>query len=474
MAVINETISGRLTLWKVACHFVLTKGCFLEITPDNDGVEKLRDDCRERGNNFDNLGALHGKDKFKHDYAFIPAKVQGPFCFYRGVITLVIDIVITTINTKKSDGSYLHKYEDLNGFTAIDFSGEAVDSILNPKAIIDRQHGLGNRIEWKANSEVAKSFSTSISGHKCQLIFTVVSDQFFSSLDRNTIATLKTIMRIEFEERQSTDKIIDCWRAACYFLSFCTGCFNVTDLQIGLWDTDDCIGTQPWHSTIDCFINSQKIESVHFEEDPYYRFLIASLGDKTGNVFSILNNDETKPSIGFLRKTNDDVMVDRDKIRDLCTAFEVEFEYQKGQIKDVNIELLVGRLKETVKTFRSENPTSISERDYGYIFGTLNFISMPARKKIGYIYQKYSSMIDERIKHHAYGIDVSPEKTEEDIGWLVKSRNNITHSTGISEDAIPNAIFARLKIAVYCSVLERAGYSLDEIKVVLNMYFKYE
>lgn len=56
----------------------------------------------------------------------------------------------------------------------------------------------------------------------------------------------------------------------------------------------------------------------------------------------------------------------------------------------------------------------------------------------------------------------------------MKSRNNITHSTGISEDAIPNAIFARLKIAVYCSVLERAGYSLDEIKVVLNMYFKYE
>ena len=83
MAVINETISGRLTLW-------------------NDGVEKLRDDCRERGNNFDNLGALHGKDKFEHDYAFIPAKVQGPFCFYRGVITLVIDIVITTINTKKA------------------------------------------------------------------------------------------------------------------------------------------------------------------------------------------------------------------------------------------------------------------------------------------------------------------------------------------------------------------------------------
>lgn len=30
MAVINETISGRLTLWKVACHFVLTKGAFLK------------------------------------------------------------------------------------------------------------------------------------------------------------------------------------------------------------------------------------------------------------------------------------------------------------------------------------------------------------------------------------------------------------------------------------------------------------
>ena len=102
MALINETISGRLTLWEVTCHFMLTKGCFLEITPDNDGVEKLHDACKERGNIFDNLGALHGKDKFEHDYAFIPAKVQGPLCFYGGVITLVIDIVITTINIKKA------------------------------------------------------------------------------------------------------------------------------------------------------------------------------------------------------------------------------------------------------------------------------------------------------------------------------------------------------------------------------------
>ena len=468
MSLINdETINGKLQLWGAICYFTFSKGYLLEITPESNDEENFHRSCKERRGNFDNMEVLHEKNEW--DYAFVPAKLQGPLSYTKGTLSLVIDIAIATINSKGPDGNYLYEYEDLTGFTAIDFCGEAIDSVFMPKAILLPPNGQENKIEWKNVSDISKSFPTSINGVDCQLIFTVLSERADFLLDRNNVARFYSVLRIEFKNKQNIDMIEKCWQSVCHFLSFCTGCLNVTDMQIGLWNTDKQIGIQPWHSSIDCKINVKKVDSVQFEEHPYFRFLVEHLGLKTGQLFGLLNDETVKPSIRFLKKNNEDIYIDRDKIRDLCTAYEVEYEYWKGKVGDTNIDLLVKKLKDTVKEYRTENPGLIDEVSYNYIFSSLNFISEPARKKIWYIYNKYSATIDELMIHYDRRIDIS--KTEKDIAWLVKSRNSITHSTGISESLIPNAIFARLRIGIYCSVLERSGYSLEEIASVLKTYF---
>ena len=68
-------------------------------------------------------------------------------------------------------------------------------------------------------------------------------------------------------------------------------------------------------------------------------------------------------------------------------------------------------------------------------------------------------------------INFSELQTKKDIGWIVRIRNNITHSTEFTEAEIPNAIYFRLKLAVYCSILERSEYSLEEIADIMNKYF---
>mgnify|MGYP007083639567 FL=1 len=65
----------------------------------------------------------------------------------------------------------------------------------------------------------------------------------------------------------------------------------------------------------------------------------------------------------------------------------------------------------------------------------------------------------------------SEDKTRDDIKWLVKLRNSITHSSAFTEQDIPNAIYSRLRVAVYCSVFTRAGYSSAEIAAIVNAYF---
>lgn len=44
-------------------------------------------------------------------------------------------------------------------------------------------------------------------------------------------------------------------------------------------------------------------------------------------------------------------------------------------------------------------------------------------------------------------------------------------TSGITEQDIPNAIYPRLRVAIYCSVLVRAGYSIEEIVRIIEAYF---
>lgn len=68
-------------------------------------------------------------------------------------------------------------------------------------------------------------------------------------------------------------------------------------------------------------------------------------------------------------------------------------------------------------------------------------------------------------------LNLTEAQTRKDIQWLVRLRNNITHSSGTAEWDIPNAIYQRLQVAIYCSVLVRAGYPIEEIVTIIKAYF---
>jgi len=133
---------------------------------------------------------------------------------------------------------------------------------------------------------------------------------------------------------------------------------------------------------------------------------------------------------------------------------------------------LVDKLKVVVREFKKENPSVLDDSTYDYIHGSLGLISSPAKEKIWRVYSRYASIIDEEIKWATMlPINCTESQTRKDIGWLVKVRNAITHSVVFTDLEIPNAIYARFKMAVYCSVLERSGYTLQEVSNIIKKYF---
>jgi hypothetical protein len=469
---IKDSFAGHLTIFGIDCFFAFSDGYSLKIIPKTEDIELLNAKCKERAYNFDSLGWIQAVDDWGHDVAFLLSERQMPMCYHKNTLALITDIILQTSNHKGFDRRHLYDYKDLKGFTAIDFTGNAVNAVFSPKVAIKKNGIADNRIEWLPVVEYAKSFSTELNGAKCNLLFTVIIDRHDISADITDLGELHSVVRLEFNERQDLSMLETCWQAVCTLLTFCVGQYNVTDVRVGLWDVKKKLGITGFESPIHCKINSDKVEGVDYRYPALYHFQADYFGDKLGSLFKLLNHKGTNPILSFLPRTNIDNSVDRNKIRDLCTALEVEFDYRKENIADHAVAVLVDKLKATVKDFKKENPDVLDETKYDYIYGSLGHISSPAKEKLWLVYSKYATIIDEEIKWAMVTpVNCTELQTQKDISWLVKLRNNITHSVGFTESEIPNIIYARLKIAVYCSVLERSGYSLQEISEVMKKYF---
>lgn len=176
----------------------------------------------------------------------------------------------------------------------------------------------------------------------------------------------------------------------------------MANLQISLWDTGNRVGIFNWPGMIDCRVNSGEDDNIQFCGIPYNRLQIDWLGDKTGQLFKLIGDENSRPVLSFLPKKNVERLIDRNKIRDLCTAFEVEYDARKAEFPDKTGEI-VHILKDAVKKYKREKPNALDERTYNYVHGTLKHISLPASEKVWRIYARYGGIIAERYKQSFYG-----------------------------------------------------------------------
>lgn len=469
---ISKDFNGVLVIWGFKCTFSFANGFSLEIRPNDSVGESFKEKCKELRGNFDELDWIYAVDTWGKNVAFHPSAQQGIYSYFKGTLSLVIDIFLCGY-----DSDTFGRVADipvLKEFNAIDFCGDSIDSIFSPKCILSRDSLSENKIEWYPVSKCAKAFKSAICGLPCTIIFTVFVDREDCDYDTTSLGKLRSILRIEFDRPQSISLIEECWQATCYFLSFCTGHFNVTALKVSLWDnkTPKIYGAP---GIVRCQVNSEKIENIKFQEVPYSRFQIDWLGTRVGQLFELIGCADSRPHLGFLPKTNADINVDSHKIRDICTAFEVEYGFRACEFESLDTKELVARLKETIKRYRDDHPKQLSEDVYNSAYNSLSFISLPAREKVWRIYSQFKEVIDSGFKEMSRFsgtiLNLTEAQTRADIQWLVRLRNNITHAPKTTEQDIPNAIYSRLRVAIYCSTLVRAGYPIEEIAAIIKAYF---
>lgn len=198
---ISKDFNGVLVIWGFKCTFSFANGFSLEIRPNDSVGESFKEKCKELRGNFDELDWIYAVDTWGKNVAFHPSAQQGIYSYFKGTLSLVIDIFLCGY-----DSDTFGRVADipvLKEFNAIDFCGDSIDSIFSPKCILSRDSLSENKIEWYPVSKCAKAFKSAICGLPCTIIFTVFVDREDCDYDTTSLGKLRSILRIEFDRPQS-------------------------------------------------------------------------------------------------------------------------------------------------------------------------------------------------------------------------------------------------------------------------------
>ena len=155
-------------------------------------------------------------------------------------------------------------------------------------------------------------------------------------------------------------------------------------------------------------------------------------------------------------------MVNVEKIRNICSALEMELDLE-GVRLSANDEMkkLTNLVKEIVKEHRKGN-SPLSDKMYDYIFSNISYWSQPLAERAWEAWSQHEDEMKPFLRR--YGISIE----RDNIQTFVKARNNITHNgfMGISDDVSTTAFV--LMGLVYCCALKRMGMEPIEIKNVMG------
>lgn len=187
------------------------------------------------------------------------------------------------------------------------------------------------------------------------------------------------------------------------------------------------------------------------------------LRDNAAKLYQIIQSRDKKNSrylVDFIPKSDRDVaIVDPEKIKQICTSLEFEENLLeiKGQ-ESQNLQKIITEIKKQINDTKSTE-NKLTDREYSYIYGSLNNWSAPAFERAYMLYQRHQDEIKPLLSNLQIN-DIS----ENDIQELIKIRNSMTHgSFYILTDRLAT-VAAVMAGTVYASVLTRCGCSSERIK----------
>ena len=342
-------------------------------------------------------------------------------------------------------------------FMAISFTGGSLNTVFHP----DRLDFSFSRLQATIKSDTKSFVIETSSGESIGV--SIESDismgyEHNGKLLRNTEVTLT----LKFTTPQNLRAIFKHYNTIKKILSFLCFRKNVGFESVQLLNpSEDHDGALL--SVGNVYINDSKNYAV---KDWATNICIRDLGCSFPELIKLFYDDSDNPKtpiLGFLPTSeSDSLLITAAKVKEICSSLEVEFEHAKDIAVPENrqideIKKLAG---DAVKEYRKNNP-GLSDKTYNMVFSTIRNWSLALHDKIVALSERYKEEL-ELINETSTVID------DDNIGAMVKYRNNATHSNTIelTPQIIDTAYY--MQALVYFCILDRIGVPRDKIKELCN------
>lgn len=334
-------------------------------------------------------------------------------------------------------------------FDNIIFTGGTLNSLYSPHCL-----------QYDRSDKVAKYNDDSL---KCYGVLGDINSEIsvysdFLTRDRNVISNGTINLKIKLEKELMLTDIISYYIKIKNILSFMTFRGNVGFEKICLYHKID----DKHFGSFSLFVNNESIELTSKKHSHSLNF--DDLNTKTSSLFELFFKKESKKPFYMLEFIpKDDAtksVITNDVIRQVCSSLECELRYFKSQDydEDKRLALLIGEIKGVVNKHR-KGENALEKKVYDRIYGSMKNWAVPLAVKVNRMYLYHKSVLSNIIGN----IIVDDETGERLINEFIKYRNDITHVNNFCLNQEVADTAAIMECLVYCRILERIGFTNEEI-----------
>ncbi len=360
---------------------------------------------------------------------------------------------------------------DVKTFEVIEFYGGIVDRLHTPGLAVGRVDD--DMIKYKDAAEYTSEYEMTLDETRLRVAYTIKKPVGMETGEvpdlRNSI---HSVLRLASDSPQPLDAIRKYYSCAMNLFQFCAARLNVhAEIRLYKRQSDAPVFvrlTDGFPDYADDVINFTRVIRLRF------------LGGKLPDLIRLLGDKNKMPYLLFLPSKNGDAdKVLYTDVNDLCVAFEREYARHEKEVSEEKKKAARELAEKLGKEIDGvENcPDEVKRKAKNILNSQLKAFSPSLKEKIVYFYEKYGSSlksVTEIGNHDKLGI--AEFYTDDDfkkmIGKFIDIRNKASHA-GIEWNG-GEKIFAHLKMLIYYSILDRAGFPIQDITMMLSWLYGWQ
>lgn len=364
---------------------------------------------------------------------------------------------------------------EINNFKRMTIKGECIDALYSPRKLV-KELGTTKKFKPVIKFNDMKDVRTRIKINEDDWNFGV--SWIMPRKDKNTIIDLSSELLIDFKDLKNVDEIIEYYISIEKIFCFLNNRKHVIFSEIKLYTNIkfyDDISKKVRNDSITFLLNINERKDIEYDlPDNHKQISILDLENYMEAIYNAINEnpfiDESLPN-----NTYDSNHVSVEDFIRTTSAFESEFDRTYPNYK-ANKNANYKRVKNKILKYIEDCKIDENNRTIGYIddfYNCIDNLEGTLPEQICCALKEFTKPL-EKIKQRLFvHYNITNVNNGELAQHFAKKRNYVAHGRELQQFTdIEIVSYILVERLIYCLLLKRVGFSIDEITMILEKIFE--